>query len=481
MGQKSSPISLRLGISKDWNSKFHERKLNEFNVHLFHHLQVETFIKRFFEKHGIYVYLIKHNQTESSKIISLFYYLTPHFLKIIKGKVKELCLKQKKIVGKKIRSLKQFLILKNKKKRIIVKVVVSEKVKEEEERYRTQISLKNFVFNKYNFRYKEWYRKKYILKVIKKTRKSKKKILFKKNPLKYLRYYAYKTKIKLFKKKPRFIISSFINPKIRMVKIVKLREKIMKLKKKAVKRLFSLKKKHISLTNQLFLKNIYFLFFIKTLKRYYIRFLNLILSFSILHKFGKKIFTEKEPNLQDKIKLVLSSKFKRLLFTLKKFLSNTSNLIFYFSCMNKNFDLMKYQNMLLKSLRFFRRFKNSKFYKEGLNVTLMTVLLEDSAEILARFISKTIASTLKRQTFFIYFLKFSLSFWLKKIKSKSSISGIKISIKGRINGRRRARKRVISIGNTPLHSFNDKISYANTSCQNTNGSYGIKVWIIKKF
>jgi len=70
-------------------------------------------------------------------------------------------------------------------------------------------------------------------------------------------------------------------------------------------------------------------------------------------------------------------------------------------------------------------------------------------------------------------LMFSSSF-LNQI----SIKGIKVLVKGRINGSRRKRTYVIKKGRTSTQSFSNDISYYQEDCLTIFGILGIKVWII---
>ena len=64
--------------------------------------------------------------------------------------------------------------------------------------------------------------------------------------------------------------------------------------------------------------------------------------------------------------------------------------------------------------------------------------------------------------------------------SFSKYKGIKIIVSGRLNGVPRAKHKIISIGDVPVTSFNSKLNYSQTFCHNSNGSYGIKIWMIEK-
>ena len=71
-----------------------------------------------------------------------------------------------------------------------------------------------------------------------------------------------------------------------------------------------------------------------------------------------------------------------------------------------------------------------------------------------------------------------LLIYYNKLLKNARIKGIKILVKGRINGSRRKRTYVISQGQTSTQSFNNEISYHQEDCLTIFGILGIKVWII---
>lgn len=62
----------------------------------------------------------------------------------------------------------------------------------------------------------------------------------------------------------------------------------------------------------------------------------------------------------------------------------------------------------------------------------------------------------------------------------SKVKGVKIVIKGRLNGVPRASQRIIVVGDVPVQSISAKLDYSQITTHNSNGSYGIKVWIVEK-
>ena len=53
-------------------------------------------------------------------------------------------------------------------------------------------------------------------------------------------------------------------------------------------------------------------------------------------------------------------------------------------------------------------------------------------------------------------------------------------VKGRLNGVPRAKHKIITIGDVPVQSISAKLDYYQGDVHNSNGSYGVKVWIVEK-
>jgi hypothetical protein len=80
---------------------------------------------------------------------------------------------------------------------------------------------------------------------------------------------------------------------------------------------------------------------------------------------------------------------------------------------------------------------------------------------------------------FLKSLKSVINLMFSKPFSKQiQVKGIKVQVKGRINGSRRKRIYVIKKGHTSLQSFRNEFSYYQEDCLTIFGILGIKVWII---
>ena len=193
-----------------------------------------------------------------------------------------------------------------------------------------------------------------------------------------------------------------------------------------------------------------------------------ILKLSTLNKVKND---SKDHLLRLKVEGILNNMFKVLaLFTRNKF-----NIVVSFCCLNKNLTFLK--NTQRKNFIMLQKFKSTPFLKEGMELLFHVVYNRNSAALLAKFVAIQIKKV-KRHKFFLSFLKQTLTTLLSS--SLVKVKGIKILISGRLNGVPRANHKIISIGDVPVQSLNAKVDYAQLTAHNSNGSYGIKVWVIEK-
>jgi len=62
---------------------------------------------------------------------------------------------------------------------------------------------------------------------------------------------------------------------------------------------------------------------------------------------------------------------------------------------------------------------------------------------------------------------------------RAGAQGVKVLVKGRLNGAEIAREEKLSSGKVPLHTLRADIDYARTTAFTTYGAIGIKAWIYK--
>lgn len=174
-------------------------------------------------------------------------------------------------------------------------------------------------------------------------------------------------------------------------------------------------------------------------------------------------------------KFETDSIFGQVFEILNLFNDNNTNIVLNFCCINKDlYSLKLTQEKIFMSLQ---KFRNTPFLKEGVELLLYVVYNSNSANLLAKFIAFQLKK-IKRHKFFLSFLKQSLTILSSSASSK--IKGVKIVIKGRLNGVPRAKQKIIIVGDVPVQSISAKLDYFQTTIHNSNGSYGIKVWVVEK-
>jgi hypothetical protein len=104
-----------------------------------------------------------------------------------------------------------------------------------------------------------------------------------------------------------------------------------------------------------------------------------------------------------------------------------------------------------------------------------------SSLLIGNFIKKFLGkkSLRKKQKFFLNSLRrFIISFKKKKLFEK--IKGLKIQIKGKLNGKDRSLIYRIKLGSIPLSTISQKINYNLFPVNTLFGCFGVKIWIAVK-
>jgi len=69
---------------------------------------------------------------------------------------------------------------------------------------------------------------------------------------------------------------------------------------------------------------------------------------------------------------------------------------------------------------------------------------------------------------------------IERVAGSKDVQGVKIMIKGRLDGNEIARKEWLRKGRIPLQTLRANVDYANVTAYTTYGTIGIKVWVYKK-
>jgi len=123
--------------------------------------------------------------------------------------------------------------------------------------------------------------------------------------------------------------------------------------------------------------------------------------------------------------------------------------------------------------------------KKNLHKKLKTPLKKDlrlsveevkGAESRAAVAAQGIAEQIEKRMHFRRVLKQGL----ERISQAKDVRGVKIMIKGRLDGNEIARKEWLRKGRIPLQTLRASIDYAQATAFTTYGTVGIKVWVYKK-
>lgn len=151
-----------------------------------------------------------------------------------------------------------------------------------------------------------------------------------------------------------------------------------------------------------------------------------------------------------------------------------------FTNINKGLSTSSLNNIetviLKKLLMQLRIYKNNRYFnaREFINILLIVVKKRNSAKFFAEFLAHQMRY-LKRHNVLLSFVKRSLYLLINSPLSR--IKGAKIVIKGRFNGKLRANKTNISIGEIPMQTLSSRVSYGNSVSYTPYGTFGIKIWL----
>lgn len=139
----------------------------------------------------------------------------------------------------------------------------------------------------------------------------------------------------------------------------------------------------------------------------------------------------------------------------------------------------KQMNFLKRKLIKIKKYQRNDFFNEGVNLVFSSISNKYSADLVAKYITSNLKK-LKRHNFFLRFLKAVLNIFIIK-NLKSEIAGVKIKLKGRLNGIPRAKHKTINVGeNMPILTINSNIRYAESVAYTANGTIGVKVWVSER-
>lgn len=134
----------------------------------------------------------------------------------------------------------------------------------------------------------------------------------------------------------------------------------------------------------------------------------------------------------------------------------------------------RFKNKIFKELR---RYSRNIFFKDAIKILFLLIRIKKSTKLFSKFISNHM-QFMRIHSFFINFLKRAVKVFINS--EISLIKGIKILIKGKMNNRLRAKKRVIKFGQISLKNIDSKISHSESTVFTQKGTIGVKIWVCEK-
>lgn len=120
--------------------------------------------------------------------------------------------------------------------------------------------------------------------------------------------------------------------------------------------------------------------------------------------------------------------------------------------------------------RIYRKFRDLAPERRELKLTIEEVR---KPETRAAIVAQMIVEDIERRMPFRRVLRQSVS----KVEASPDVQGVKVSLKGRLDGSEMARHEKLRRGRIPLQTIRANIDYAAKTAYTTYGTVGVKVWI----
>jgi len=124
-------------------------------------------------------------------------------------------------------------------------------------------------------------------------------------------------------------------------------------------------------------------------------------------------------------------------------------------------------------------FKNEVYFEPGISLFCLMNVTKRSSILVAKFVArffKIFHRSKKIVKFLLFLSKFVANTDNMRFKD-SKVKGLKIQIKGRLDGAPRSRKRIFEKGRIPLQTISSSVNYSLVHINTTYGAFGLKVWV----
>lgn len=230
-----------------------------------------------------------------------------------------------------------------------------------------------------------------------------------------------------------------------------------------------------SFTKKLFLYNVYswFILLLNSFSKNFITFLKSrnkkyksLIKSGISKKFGRRSFVNKQGEFFYKFE---GLSFKRLVLLYVYRLTKIKNISINLLNFNNPKKLYHFFNVLKKNVKIRGPLQKKIF---SLYLILYQSLLLKNPELFSTYLSFLIKKYIKKTGQIFIILKSSLPGFCKFFGCR----GIRIQLKGRINGARRSRIWKMQYGRIPLQTVSSNVYYSFNNVMTVHGLYGLKIW-----
>ena len=199
------------------------------------------------------------------------------------------------------------------------------------------------------------------------------------------------------------------------------------------------------------------------------------------------IFPARMPKKNRKIDLELTQ--NKLVLLIQQIRGLKTNLIIIdtFSLLASQKEKIKFRSDRAENFGLARLNPNDEAQK-WLYQLINSLFLLKRASLLAKFISLELPKVKKRHVFWLRFLEKTInSFWKLNLQRNQSavgfsffsqtLVGIRVQVKGRLNGQDRKQKTSFSVGRLSLQELDVSVDFASSEVLTRYGVFGVKVWI----
>ena len=205
-------------------------------------------------------------------------------------------------------------------------------------------------------------------------------------------------------------------------------------------------------------------------------FITIYINFLVL-KRRKRNFKNPVLILKSDVSLIVQKIFKILThfgyFSSKRIIFQNLNKLA--SSYKKNFFFKEYNRVRAELAPFSKEI----YFEPGISLFCLLNAVKKSSKLVAKFIARFFRifhKSKKIRKFLLFLSKFVLNTDNKRFKA-SRVKGLKIQIKGRLDGVPRSRKRIFEKGRIPLQTIMSTVNYSMIHIYTSYGVFGLKVWI----